>query len=103
MPDENVADQPRRHGFSFNLIGFVASGFTPDEKRNVGDGLASGVNPNVGYETRRYVLRSFGFVAAGFMPDAPDETVADQPRRYELKSKRRGLTPTLRISVPLDS
>jgi len=41
----------------------------PDEKRNVGDSLASGVNPNVGYETRRYVFRSFGFVAAGFMPD----------------------------------
>jgi hypothetical protein len=37
------------------------------------------------------------------MPDAPDENVADKPRRYELKTKRRGLTPTLRISVPLDS
>jgi len=45
----------------------------PDEKRNVGDGLASGVNPNVGYETRRYVFRSF---------DALDENVADKPRRY---------------------
>jgi hypothetical protein len=86
----NVADQPRRHGFSFNLIGFVASGFMPDEKRNVGDGLASGVNPNVGYKTRRYVFLSFGFVASGFMPDAPDENVADKPRRYGLKSKRRG-------------
>jgi hypothetical protein len=71
-------------------LGFVASGFTPDEKRNVGDGLASGVNPNVGYETRRYVFLSFGFVASGFMPDAPDETIADKPRRYELKTKRRG-------------
>jgi hypothetical protein len=41
----------------------------PDEKRNVGDGLASGVNPNVGYGTRRYVFLSFGFVASGFTPD----------------------------------
>jgi len=56
----------------------------PDEKRNVGDSLASGINPDA------TGFHSFGFVASGMKPDALDETVADKPRRYGLKSKRRG-------------